>query len=221
MPGKKDRETPVDQVITLRNQGYSNSQIIETLKQQNYTLQEISDAINQSEIKTNIEQQYYDLSDAPSPSQKSLEFPNPPEFANQELSPEQTPVQRQTSGYQSYMAEPQRDSYTEKIEEIAESIIKEKWEDLLKDIGDFAVWKEKVRTDILSIKQELLRTQERFENLQKSVLGKVAEYDSDVREIGTELKAMEKVFEKIIEPLTTNIKELNKITKELKYKTKK
>jgi len=218
---KKGKDPPVDQVIGLRNQGYSNSKIIENLKNQNYSLQEISDAINQSEIKTNIDQQDYDLSDAPSPSSEAnLDFPNP-EPETQNYSPEPKSFEREMPKYQSFMAEPQRDSYTEKIEEIAESIINEKWEDLLKDIGDIALWKEKIRTDILAIKQEILRTQERFENLQRAVLGKVSEYDGDVREIGTELKAMEKVFEKIIEPLTSNIKELNRITQDLKSKKKK
>jgi len=51
-----------------------------------------------------------------------------------------------------------------------------------------------------------------------SLLGKVTEYDDHVMNVTTEMKALEKVFEKIVQPLTTNIKELNKITKELKSK---
>ena len=91
----------------------------------------------------------------------------------------------------------------------------------MKDFGDITVWREKVRTDILSIKQELIRTQERLENLQKAVLGKVSEYDKDVREIGTEIKALEKVMEKILEPLTSNIKDLQKVADELKGRKRK
>lgn len=226
MAEKKGRSIPIDIVTNLRNQGYSSSQIIENLRQQNYSLQEISDAINQSEIKSSVDIPDVDVSNPPSPSmQESLEFPNVPESNMQEsfqpypseLRPSQGPMPE----YQGYMGLPQRDSYTEKIEEIAESIIKEKWNDLIKDFGDIAVWKERVRTDVLSIKQEIIRINERFENLQKAVLGKVSDYDKDVKEIGTEIKALEKVLEKIIVPLTSNIKDLQKVTEEIKSKKKK
>ena len=50
--------------------------------------------------------------------------------------------------------------------------------------------------------------------------GKVREYSDDMRSIHTEMKALEKVFEKILEPLTDNIKELSKITEDLKLRRK-
>ena len=106
----------------------------------------------------------------------------------------------------------------ERIEELAESIIREKWDDLLRDMGDVSLWKEGIKTEISSIKQELVRTQERFENLQKAILGKVKDYDKNTRDLGSEMKALQKVFEKILSPLSSNIKELSKITKELKSK---
>lgn len=107
-------------------------------------------------------------------------------------------------------------SETDRVHEIAEAIINEKWQELLSSVGNIAVWKEKVDTNILSIKQEIVRINERFDNLQNAVLGKVKEYDVDMKNVHTEMKALEKVFEKIIEPLTSNVKELGKITKELR-----
>ncbi len=227
MAERKNNQIPVDIVINLKNQGYSNTQIIDSLKKQNYSLQEISDAMNQSDIKNTIDSPDIDLSNAPSPSgNDNVDFPNPPtpnadDYAN--MSPYQdistnTKMSTDYSNQSVYNNSPQRDSYTEKIEEIAESIIKEKWDDMLKEFGDINIWKEKTRTDILSIKQEILRTQERFETLQRAILGKVSEYDKDVKDIGTEIKALEKVLEKIIDPLTSNIKDLQKVTDELKYK---
>lgn len=226
MAERKNNQVPVDIVINLKNQGYSNTQIIDSLKKQNYSLQEISDAMNQSDIKNTIDSPDIDLSNAPSPSGINNEdFPNPPmpsndDYANMNPYQDLSANTGMGTNYsnQGYGNMPQRDSYTEKIEEIAESIIKEKWDDMLKEFGDVNIWKEKTRTDILSIKQELLRTQERFENLQRAILGKVTEYDKDVKDIGTEIKALEKVLEKIIDPLTSNIKDLQRVTDELKYK---
>ena len=102
------------------------------------------------------------------------------------------------------------------IQELAESIVNEKWEDLMSSIGNIAVWREKVQTDIRSIKQEVVRVEERFENLQRAVLGRVEEYDRHIVDMGSEVRALEKVMQKIVEPLSENIKELSKITQELR-----
>ena len=110
---------------------------------------------------------------------------------------------------------PQMD-ISEKIHEVAEAIIDERWSDFTSKVGNLSVWQEKVNMNISSIKQEVVRIQERFENLQKAVVGKVSEYDQGIRSIHTEMKALEKVFERILEPLVNNVKELNKITEELK-----
>jgi len=105
---------------------------------------------------------------------------------------------------------------TETIEQIAESIVNEKWEDLMSSIGNIALWKEKVQTDISSIKQEIMRMEDRFENLQRAILGRVEEYSKTISTVGTEMKALEGVLERILLPLTSNIKELSRITEDLK-----
>lgn len=130
------------------------------------------------------------------------------------------PIQETNPSYGPAMQESQPQEYgntdTNKIQEIAEAIVNEKWQELLSSVGNIAVWKEKVDTNIISIKQEIVRINERFDNLQNAVLGKIRDYDMDMKNVSTEMKALEKVFEKIIEPLTSNVKELNRITKELK-----
>ena len=107
---------------------------------------------------------------------------------------------------------------TERIHEIAESIVNEKWEEFMSRVGDLAAWQERVNMNISAIKQEIVRMQDRYENLQKAVLGRVGEYDKGIVEIHTEMKALEKVFERIIDPLVTNVKELERITTKLKGK---
>lgn len=113
---------------------------------------------------------------------------------------------------------PQPQISSDYIQQIAEEVVEEKWDDLMSKVGDIRLWKDKIDNDITSIKQEIVRTQNHFENLQKAVLGKVGEYNENILNINTEMKALEKVFEKIIQPLTENIKELNRITNKLKTK---
>jgi septation ring formation regulator EzrA len=109
---------------------------------------------------------------------------------------------------------PERASY-DMIEEIAESIVGEKWEELVRGVGDLKLWKEKIDTDLAGVKQEIVRVQNRFENLQKAVLGKVSEYGEGIQDLGAEIKALEKVLGNIISPLTKNIKDLERVTKKL------
>lgn len=104
----------------------------------------------------------------------------------------------------------------ERIQELVEEIVEEKWHQVVENMSDITIWKDRVSTEILSIKQEILRTENRFENLQKAILGKVNEYGKGMIDVSTEIKALEQVLQKIIQPLSSNVKELSRITKELR-----
>lgn len=108
----------------------------------------------------------------------------------------------------------------EQIQEITEAIVDEKWEQLTKNMGDMNLWKESIQTELESVKQEILRVESRIEKLERTIIGRVKDYEKSLTDVNTEMQALGKVFEKILEPLTTNIKELGRITKELKEKKK-
>lgn len=108
----------------------------------------------------------------------------------------------------------------DRMHELIEAVVNEKWDDLMGNLGNLTLWKERVDTNITAVKQELIRLSDRFENLQSSVIGRVKVYDDNLGNIHDEMKALEKVFEKILEPLVTNIKELERITQEMKYHKK-
>lgn len=214
-------ETPTEQVFNLRKRGYDNNKVTDELKSKGYSSQEISEAMNQANIKLGVEENSSDSPFYSNELQPSLldnsEIPVP--------SPNQrTEVQTITQAPQ-FSQEPRfspppmpytRGDIEQEIEEIVEAIIDEKWEQLTANIGNLESWKDKTDDEITSIKQEILRVSNRLDNLQKAVLGKVSEYSQGITEVGTEVKALEKVLQNIIEPLTSNIKELSKITKELK-----
>ena len=86
----------------------------------------------------------------------------------------------------------------------------------MEDFGDFNTFRERVRTEIVSMKQEMLRMQSRFDSMQQAVIGKVQDYDKNISDVGVEIKALEKVLQNIIRPLSSNIKELSKIVDEMK-----
>jgi len=174
------------------------------------------DEMNYQDIKAGVDGM---VGDVPAPSAE--EVPAAPEPSSEENSIPATNYSE--GGYSSQTTNyGQQQNYggnqidMDRVHEIIEAIVNEKWQEIMAGVGNIAVWKEKTNNDVVSIKQELVRLEERFEQLQNAVLGRVKEYDEGVRGIHTEMKALEKVFERILEPLTSNIKELSAITQELK-----
>lgn len=202
-------DAPIDSAIELRNRGLSNQMISKELSDKGYNKQQVYEALNQLNIKEGVE-----ASDMRPSLLDEVPVPTPPEQEFKKEIPSMQSVQQLT--YPNY---PVRGKTSEvDVEELVETIIEEKWQALLGSLGDMELWKSKVNDEIISIKQEIIRISNRFENMQKSVLGKVSEYSQNISEVNSEVKALEKVLQQIIQPLTSNIKELGKITSDLKSK---
>ena len=101
-------------------------------------------------------------------------------------------------------------------EELIEAIIEEKWNDLVKDIEKIAQWKTATESRLARIEQSIKDVNTNFEQLHQGILGKVGEYDKHILDVGTELKAMERVFEKVLPLFTENVAALSHITADFK-----
>jgi hypothetical protein len=224
------KQNPITEVLQMKQKGLTNEQIIGELKNKSYSHAQIVSAMDQSEIKDvavsegNITNRPHlesiktennmVLENAPSPSPETEK--RVPITTMQQPATMQSP----SSAIQPEAQMPAERPNFELVEEIAESVVREKWEILLTNLGNINTWKDRTNHDIQAIKQEVLRTQQRFDNLQAAILGQVKDYGNSVKDMGAELQAIEKVLEKIVTPLTTNIKELSRITAELKRKKK-
>ncbi len=209
-------EPPTELVLDLQGKGASNEQIIKQLQDQGYSYELIADALHQADTKTNIDLGHAEMQPSVLHENNMGEAPAP--STRQQSSPQQEPSSSmpmitppQVNAYNQFS----RDSH-EEIEEIAEAIIDEKWQKVFEDIGDLASWKERVQREISSIKQEVLRQEGRYDHLQQAVIGKIHDYDKNIADVGTEMKALEKLLQNIIKPLTQNVRELTKITEKLK-----
>ena len=104
----------------------------------------------------------------------------------------------------------------DQLDQIAEAIIDEKWKQLKQYIEKIVDWKGKVETRIIAIEQNQKNLGEQIIGLQKSLVDKVQTYDRHITDVGTEIKAMEKVFQKIIPSLTENVNELSSVVHRMK-----
>ena len=103
---------------------------------------------------------------------------------------------------------------------MAEAIIDEKWKEFEEDIRIIIDWKEKTETKVSQIEQQIKDLVNSLNNLHKSVISKISEYDKNITDVGTEMKAMEKVFQKVLPSLTENVNKLDRMTKSSKLNKK-
>ena len=202
---------PTDMVIQMRRQGISNNQVIQSLQRMGYRSHEIFDAMNQADIKGGVEGAMLDQID---PSMDVSQYPQTQQM------PQQQSQQFQSSQQFQQQSQSRSDDPTYKIEEIAEAIIDEKWEEMLENLKKIAEWKATTETRLSAMEQEIKDLKEAYKDLHSGVLGKVKEYDKNITDVGTEIKAMSKVFEKITPVLSQNVNDLSRIAETMKKSQK-
>ena len=107
---------------------------------------------------------------------------------------------------------------TQRIEELAEAIIDEKWNEIVRSINKIVDWKERVETRLTKLEQQVDDMNKSFDTLHQGVLGKISDYDRNLTNVGAEIKAMDKVFQKVLPSLTESVGELGRITATMKKK---
>jgi prefoldin subunit 5 len=219
---------PTDKVIAMRQQGITNNQIIQTLQTQGYEPNAIFEALNQADLKGSIEMVTPPElpSDVPSNTmQFNAGFESEPGFGSGELHPMQThpepssPKQMSAAqpdmGMEQYGGGYQRPPGLDRIEEIAEAIIDEKWNEIVRSINKIIEWKDRTEAKINQLDQRFNDLKTEYDNLNKGILGKIGEYDKNIVNIGVEIQAMEKVFEKVLPTFTENVHTLDRVSKDM------
>ena len=201
--------SPIEQVLMMKQQGYTNNQIVQTLQSQGYNTNQIFDAINQAGLSGGFEA-------APEQPQET----GMQDYGQQSY--EQQPFQQQ------YQFQPTPHEIKapasideERIQEVAEAIIDEKWEAIAKDIKRMIDWKESSENRLAKLEQQMIDLRLSIDSLTKSMISKISAYDQNIVDVGTEVKAMEKVFQKVLPTLTESVNKLDRMAKGAKEPQKK
>tara|TARA_Y100000310_G_C20500096_1_gene723534 strand:- start:246 stop:830 length:585 start_codon:yes stop_codon:yes gene_type:complete len=188
------------QVQQLRGEGLTDSLIMEELSKQGFKAEEIHAAISGVESSA---------SSAVPPMPGSFAQPGMAPAANVGPAPVANPMP---------LAIGEDANIYERIEAITESMIDEKWDELISEVKKIVEWKEKIEERQNSIISDLTKLKEDFKTLHQGVLGKLGNYDTRMRDVDTELKAVGKVFKDVIPVFVENVKELSHITGKVKNK---
>ena len=206
MQAPQPQASPIEQVLMMKQQGYTSNQIVQTLQSQGYGTNQIFDAINQAGLS-------------------SFEAVEQPEIGMEDYgqSYEQQPQQQPQYQFQPTPREIQAPVSLdeERIQEVAEAIIDEKWEEFAKDIRKVIEWKEKSEERLTKLEQQIIDMRLNIDSITKSMVAKISAYDQNIVDVGTEIKAMEKVFQKVLPSLTESVNKLDRMSKGPKEPQKK
>lgn len=250
------KKLPVNEIISLTRQGYTDADIIKYLRSQGYNSIEINDAINQAKIKMELAKtagieyspEAEEMPQVAMPegyvpeaeTEAETEEMRPSIMEQEEAVPEEiyAPVptaeaeEAETEGKAEYAPAPTEEvpieyypptvypetAPTEAIEELAEEIINEKWEEFKAKIGDISELKSYIESRLKQIEDRVKRLEMNFDKIQLSVMGQVQQYSREIKSLGTEMQALEGAFSNILQPLVSSVKELKELTEEIKEK---
>ena len=181
----KGRNSLISEVTQLRLQGLTDNLIMEELKKEGHTPEQIHQAISKADQNTGG-------------GMPAISKPNP------------TPITQETAS--SPPDNEEEGNIYERIEEITENMINEKWDELISEVKKIMDWKEKIEERQTKIAGDQEKIKEDFKTLHQGVLGKLEDYDSRMQDVGTELKAVGKVFKDVVPVFVDNVKELKEFT---------
>ena len=116
--------------------------------------------------------------------------------------------------------EEQMEMLTEDIEKIAEAMINQKLqgaEEVISKLQEL----QGLHSEVETLKNMYTALNEKVDGLQRSIVGKVDEYNKSINDVNAELAAVGKVFEKLIPEFTKDVRELQGIVNKKRGRKKK
>ena len=110
----------------------------------------------------------------------------------------------------------QQQAPAQNITEEVETQINEKWKILAEELKLWMDWKEHTQTQINLINTDINAIKSEVEKIHKAVFAQIQEYGQNLRDVGAEIKAIEKVFTQVIPELTTSVQDISRAAKQLK-----
>ncbi|NJL44243.1 MAG: hypothetical protein HC945_02945 [Nitrosarchaeum sp.] len=96
-------------------------------------------------------------------------------------------------------------------EELIEAIIDEKWNELLEDVKKIVAWKAAVESVLRGLEERSKALQKNMEQLASDVHAKLGEYDGALGDLSADVKALEKVYGKILPTFVEKVNQLRSL----------
>lgn len=170
----------LEEVSLMLNQGKDDSEIAKDLNERGYSLNEITNTINQAKIKKLVKEEKMEEETYNQPQENYGEY-------------QQYPQQQEYNYYpQEYQ---QQDSSS--LVEIASQVFSEKAKEMNKKIDEMKDFKVLMQTKIENIDERLKRIEKIIDNLQIKIIQEVGSYGQNLNSIRKEMEMMQDSFTKI------------------------
>ena len=108
--------------------------------------------------------------------------------------------------------QPSAQSVTEEVE----AQVNEKWRALSEELKPLSDWKDHVESQMSQLSNDVAALKGEVEKIHKAVFAQIQEYGQNLRDVGAEIKAIEKVFTQVIPELTSSVQDISRAAKQLK-----
>jgi len=212
------KRVAIGDIIGFIKQGYSDMNIVQYLREQGYNSNEIKDLMNQAKAKMEIART---SQDSDSDDSYEGEVPLPPKQYS-ETDGEQTEEQEESAPQQQYSYNyGQKPVNAEYVEEIAEEIINEKWNEFKSSVGDISELKNYIDSRLSNLNERIKKIDINIEKIKSVILEKIQENSRDVKNMSAEMQALQSVFSKVLQPFVSSVRELNEIMDKIKSRKEK
>jgi hypothetical protein len=200
----------LDQVKQMQEQGMADQEISKQLAEQGNSSKDINDAINQSHIRSAIDQETPQPSEnipqamqqqGLQPSSLDQEAPQPTQEQPQQTQEapvqdySQQPYQDYQTGYEQY----QYPQYSgESASEIAEQVVDEKLSSIKKNLTEATEIKTEFETKFHILENRVKKIEDTIDKLESSILQRIGEYSKGILDIKAETRMMRESFSKTI-----------------------
>lgn len=191
----------LEEIIQLRNRGISEEEIIQMMRDRGVSPREISDALNQVQIKNAVSDiQGVEMTESPVPQIPNQYVQEPiPEERYQENYSYQEPIQNY---YQPIPEQQPTGIDTETIIDISEQVVIDKTSEIINQMRMFNEFKEITKIKLDQMDLRLKKIELIIDKLQISILEKIGSYGDNLNSIKKEMSMMQDSFSKIVDPLT-------------------
>ena len=207
-----------NRVAQMQQQGMSDTDIINALKNEGVSPKDISDSLAQARIKMAVSQEEQYPTNPPQQEQQyapqgqqqytEQQYAEQPQYAEQQYAPQE---QQQYADQTQYQYPEQNQMSIETMTEIVDRIIAEKLKEINQKIKPVVDFKNKAEEDITDIKERLRRIESTIDSLQKAIIGKVGEFGQSTSMIHQDLENLHGTVSKLMNPLVDNYNEMKKL----------
>jgi len=203
----------LEQVMRMKGQGISDSEIINQLSQQGLSPKEITDTLRQAQIKSAVSSDYENMQpsimpegEIPAPSPNSENFAPAPQYEPQQYAqPEE--YQPQENQQQYYAPGPETGGYapqagidTDTVMEIADQVFSDNVKKIQKQIDATSEAAIVLQSRFTDVSERLKKIETTIDKLQIAILEKVGSYGENLEGIKKEMSMMQDSFSKMVSP---------------------